>query len=57
MDRANVAQLIKSTIYWYSLWAHRRTWEWKGFIEIPLTDIGDKASDALLDSLSAGGAI
>ena len=57
MDRANVAQLIKSTIYWSSLWAHRRTWEWKGFIEIPLTDIGDKTSDALLDSLSAGGAI
>lgn len=59
IDHINVELLIKKSVYWYSLWSHRRTLEWKGFLEIPLIDaeLNDETIDVVLDSLSAGGTI
>jgi hypothetical protein len=28
--------LIRNTTYWYSIWSHRRNYQWKGFLEVEL---------------------
>ena len=43
-------KLIKQTVFWYSLWAHRRDQTWKGFLEIELGGLDDAAAQSLLDS-------
>lgn len=48
VDQHNGLQIIPTTIYWYSLFAHRRvTHDWKGFLRVPL----DAAADANARSL------
>ncbi|SFI43473.1 hypothetical protein SAMN05216304_102737 [Bosea sp. OK403] len=43
------ASLIQQTIYWYSLFSHRRTsHEWKGFAAVPLDVAGDQAALATI---------
>ncbi len=34
--------------YWYSMWSHRRTGTWKGFVQVNLDPNEDKAALALL---------
>jgi hypothetical protein len=47
--------LIKQSTYWYSMWSHRRTQEWKGYLEIDLSPAEDTAASAWLSAQMAGG--
>jgi hypothetical protein len=47
--------LIKKTTYWYSMWSHRRTQEWKGYLQIDLSPAEDAAASAWLSAQMAGG--
>jgi len=50
-------QLVLQAAYWYSMWAHRRTAAWKGFLQIDLAPPHDAAARATLEHLQrAGGA-
>jgi hypothetical protein len=41
------ATLVQLSAYWYSMWSHRRTAQWKGFLKIILDDpAGDAAAIA-----------
>jgi hypothetical protein len=46
--------LIKQSTYWYSLWSHRRTQEWKGYLEIDLSPAEDASASAWLNAQMAG---
>lgn len=49
--------LVDTAAYWYSMWAHRRTAAWKGFLQIDLAPTHDAAARATLAHLQrAGGA-
>ncbi|QXQ21657.1 hypothetical protein I7845_17240 [Pseudomonas tolaasii] len=40
--------LVEMTSYWYSMWAHRRSKQWKGFLRVDLDPQQDQAArDAL----------
>lgn len=41
-------QLIDQTTYWYSVWSHRRTLQWKGFLQIDLVEADDPEALAIL---------
>jgi len=47
--------LMKQSTYWYSMWSHRRTQEWKGYLEIDLSPAEDAAASAWLSAQMAGG--
>jgi hypothetical protein len=50
-------ELAGHSAYWYSMWSHRRSQLWKGFVQVALTADDDAAAAATLASLgSAGGA-
>lgn len=44
--------LVQRTVYWYSMWAHKRDFSWKGFIQIPLNPQLDLAAMAILNASS-----
>lgn len=51
VDQAGPLQLINETIYWYSLFSHRRvTQEWKGFVAVPLNAADDQTALAAIIS-------
>lgn len=41
-------ELVSWSAYWYSVWSHRRTQLWKGFLEIELTPKDDDTARAQL---------
>lgn len=49
VDQHGPLTLINETIYWYSLFSHRRvTQEWKGFVRVPLNPSDDAAARAII---------
>lgn len=36
--------LVEMTSYWYSMWAHRRSKQWKGFLKVDLNSWQDQAA-------------
>jgi hypothetical protein len=46
--------LVQQTSYWYSVWAHRRNHQWKGFLEIDLSPTLDSDATVILRILSEG---
>jgi hypothetical protein len=46
--------LVHQTSYWYSVWAHRRNHQWKGFLEIDLSPTLDSDATVILRVLSEG---
>ena len=42
-------QLAALSVYWYSLWAHRRNHVWKGFLQVDLAPVEDAAAQACLN--------
>ncbi len=46
-------ELIERSTYWYSMWAHRRTDLWKGYLQVDLQPIEDQQAKDLLDTLAA----
>lgn len=49
-------RLVQQSAYWYSMWAHRRTLTWKGFVQIDLDPARDAEAAAALASLVEQGA-
>lgn len=43
-------QLVSRTVYWYSMWSHKRDLSWKGFIQVPLSPSLDIVAMSILDS-------
>jgi hypothetical protein len=48
LDLLPPRDLTAQTAYWYSLWSHRRTRIWKGFVEVELDPRDDDAARAAL---------
>lgn len=49
VDQSSPLGLIDATVYWSSLFAHKRvTHDWKGFLKIVLNPADDAAAEALL---------
>ena len=49
-------QLVARAAYWYSLWAHRRNEQWKGYLQIDLSNAEDETARANLDlAINQGG--
>lgn len=44
---------VRQISYWYSMWSHRRTGVWKGFLQVDLSD--DDLALALLNDIELGG--
>jgi len=40
--------LVAMTTYWYSMWSHRRTGQWKGFLKVDLSPLQDSDAGTLL---------
>lgn len=47
--------LIRSSVYWYSMWSHRRDLSWKGFLQVDLSGSEDASAAAFLASLLPSG--
>ena len=47
------AYLVSKTVYWYSMWAHKRDLSWKGFVQIPLSPQLDAFAVTILDTAEA----
>lgn len=50
------ANLVSRTVYWYSMWAHKRDLSWKGFVQIPLSPNLDTIALSILATVEAEGA-
>jgi len=49
LDIGNLGSFLKQSLYWYSLFSHKRTnHEWKGFVVVPLNAQDDNAALAKL---------
>lgn len=46
LDEAEI--VVSMTSYWYSMWSHRRTMQWKGFLKVDLAAHDDAAAAELL---------
>lgn len=46
-------RLTEHSAYWYSMWSHRRSQLWKGFVQVELQPEEDAAASATLASLGA----
>ena len=47
--------IVKQTVYWYSLWSHTREGLWKGFLQIDLAPTEDELAKSVLDRLISEG--
>ena len=48
--------LVRQSAYWYSMWSHRRSGQWKGYLQIDLSLTDDTVAKANLDkSTNQGG--
>ena len=43
--------LVGSSAYWYSMWAHRRSDQWKGYVQVELDPAQDGPARQALDEL------
>ncbi len=51
VDQGGPLDLMNATIYWYSLFSHKRvTHDWKGFVRIPMNPADDRAALASIIS-------
>jgi hypothetical protein len=42
--------LVRDSIYWYSLWSHRKNEVWKGYLQVDLAPVEDAAARKSLDA-------
>ena len=50
VDTGNMAYLLRRIAYWNGLWSHSRQSEWKGYVEIDLSDSEDAEARAALEA-------
>jgi hypothetical protein len=49
VDQHGPLRLIEQTVYWYSLFSHKRvTHDWKGFLRVPLNPTDDAVAKAAI---------
>ncbi len=48
LDPGNLLSLVRETTYWNGLWSHDRNQQWKGYVEIDLSNDEDEAARAAL---------
>jgi hypothetical protein len=41
LDTSSPGHLVNQSAYWYSLWSHRRSGQWKGYLQIGLSSSDD----------------
>jgi len=56
LDDNPPAHLIERSAYWYSLWSHRRNGQWKGYLQIDLSQTADATAKAELQNAAGEGA-
>jgi hypothetical protein len=49
-------RLVGWAAYWYSLWSHRRTGAWKGYLAVDLAPVADQEAAATLAAMDILGA-
>ena len=47
--------IIRHTLYWYSLWSHNRNGQWKGYLQVDLADYEDAEARDTLEQMSRAG--
>lgn len=47
--------LVERSVYWYSMWSHKRDMSWKGFLQVPLSKDDDIQANTLLKQRILGG--
>ena len=55
LNPAEPDDIVKQTIYWYSLWSHNRQGDWKGFLQIDLSDDDDRQARLILEQFNSAG--
>ncbi len=55
LDATPPRELALMSAYWYSVWSHRRTAEWKGFLQIDLAPHEDGSARAWLNTAPGPG--
>ncbi|MBN1981105.1 MAG: hypothetical protein JW795_06215 [Chitinivibrionales bacterium] len=53
LSSAMSEELIERSTYWYSLWSHRRNFQWKGYLRIDLSNRLDEAARIFLKNIQA----
>jgi hypothetical protein len=56
LDDNPPAHLIERSAYWYSLWSHRRSGQWKGYLQIDLSPTDDATAKVELQKAAGEGA-
>jgi hypothetical protein len=49
--KGTLAQLLQQATYWYSLWSHTRTKQWKGYLAVDLAPTEDAVALSLLTKM------
>lgn len=50
-----VEQIVDQATYWYSLWSHRRSGQWKGYIQMDLSPSENQEAKVNLDEMRKQG--
>lgn len=53
--KGTLEQLLQQATYWYSLWSHTRTKEWKGYVAVDLAPTEDAEALCLLAKVGESG--
>ena len=54
LNQVTPLELVFWSAYWYSMWSHRRTQVWKGFLKVELASVEDAEACAWLEQTKAG---
>jgi hypothetical protein len=49
LSKATPERIVANSAYWYSVWSHNRSGEWKGYVEIDLKPQEDQAARNILE--------
>ena len=50
LNHARTEEIIEQSIYWYSIWSHTRTGQWKGCLQVDLSPGHDAAARVKLET-------
>ena len=52
LNQTTSETVVRDTRYWYSLWAHTRDGQWKGFVQVDIDGRNDSAARDNLDGMN-----
>ena len=50
LNHARAEEIIEQSIYWYSIWSHTRTGQWKGYLQVDLSPSHDATARVKLET-------